>query len=282
MVQSLEEYVAQATNAYKPAQTALQNQLNSLSGQLKTANQQINKNYAQQQDTLNRNRNMAAESASLQAAGSGGSFGGSANIANRKYYDQTFVPAQTQMQTNQANELAQARQNYENQRTSLNSQMANLQSQANQQALQQYWAAVEAEREREAQERAARAAAAAANSANARLMDAYAQGVGGGGSGSQAIAQLNDFGTWLNNYSGLSKSMRQFYNSLINASARTNSGKVAAGFTKKIMNTPVYAQYVQWTKNPTYNYNVSNNTAKKSNYLASNIGAKLGVNGRLR
>ena len=156
MVQSLEEYVAQATNAYRPAQTALQTQLNSLSGQLKTANQQINKNYAQQQSTLNRNRNMAAESASLQAAGSGGSFGGAANIANRKYYDQQFVPAQTQLQTNQANELSQARQNYENQRTSLQSQMANLQSQANQQALQQYWAAVEAEREREAQERAAR------------------------------------------------------------------------------------------------------------------------------
>lgn len=168
MVQSLEEYVAQATNAYKPAQTALQNQLNSLSGQLDTTNQQINKNYARQQDTLNRNRNMAAESASMQAAGSGGSFGGSANIANRKYYDQTFVPAQTQLQTNQANDLAQARQNVENQRVSLQSQMANLESQANQQALQQYWAAVEAEKERQEAARRAAAQRAAEDAAYAK------------------------------------------------------------------------------------------------------------------
>lgn len=172
MVQSLEEYVAQATNAYKPAQTAIQNQLNSLSGQLDTTNQQINKNYAQQQATLNRNRNMAAESASMQAAGSGGSFGGSANIANRKYYDQQFVPAQTQLQTNQANDLAQARQNIENQRVSLQSQAANLESQANQQALQQYWAAVEAEKERQEAQRRAAAERAAQNAEYERLMAA--------------------------------------------------------------------------------------------------------------
>ena len=163
MAISLEQYVAEATNAYKPAQTAIQNQLNALSGQQETATQQINKNYAQQQAGLNRQRNMAAETASLQAAGSGGSFGGAANIANRKYYDQSFVPAQTQLQTNQANELAQNRQNFENQRTSLNSQLSNLESQANQQALQQYWAAVEAEKQRAAQLQAQREANAAQN-----------------------------------------------------------------------------------------------------------------------
>ena len=178
MVQSLEEYVAQATNAYKPAQTAIQSQLDSLSGQLETANQQINKNYAQQQAGLNRQRNMAAETASMQAAGSGGSFGGAANLANRKYYDQSFVPAQTQLQTNQANELAQARQNIENQRTSLNSQLSNLEAQANQQALQQYWAAQEAEAQRQAQLAAARASAAA-SSLWPYLPDGYGQGNNG-------------------------------------------------------------------------------------------------------
>lgn len=172
MVQSLEQYVAEATQAYQPAQTAIQNQLNALSGQLDTANQQINKNYAQQQAGLNRQRNMAAETASMQAAGSGGSFGGAANIANRKYYDQSFVPAQTQLQTNQANELAQTRQNYENRRTDLNSQLASLESQAKQQALQQYWAAVEAEKAREAQLRAQREAAASQASQYQYLMDA--------------------------------------------------------------------------------------------------------------
>lgn len=151
MVKSLEQFVAEATQAYAPAKQAVQTQLGGLQGQLDTANTQINKNYEQQQANLNRQRNMAASQASMQAAGSGGSFGGAANIANRKYYAQQFTPAVTQMQTNQANDLAQARQNYENQRTNLNAQLANLDATANQQALQQYWAAVEAEKQRQAQ-----------------------------------------------------------------------------------------------------------------------------------
>lgn len=146
---TLEEYVAQATNAYKPTQNALQQQIDALGGRLENTNQQINKNFARQQDTLNRNRNAAASSASMQAAGSGGSFGGSANIANRKYYEQSFVPAQLQLHTNQANQLAQARQDNENERLNLNSQMANLQSQAQQQATNQYWSAVEQEKQRQ-------------------------------------------------------------------------------------------------------------------------------------
>ena len=179
MVASLEEYVAQATSAYQPAKQAVQSQLDSLAGKLETTNQQINKNYAQQQAGLDRQRNMAAENASLQAAGSGGSFGGAANIANRKYYDRTFVPAQTQLQTNQANELAAARQANEDQRTSLNSQLANLDAQANQQALAQYWSAVEAEKQREAQLKAARTSAAAASGSRAlRYID---DGYGNGG-----------------------------------------------------------------------------------------------------
>ena len=163
MVQSLEQYVAQATQAYQPAVNAIQSQLDSLSGRLETTNQQINKNYAQQQAELNRNRNAAAETASMQAAGSGGSFGGSANLANRRYYDQSFVPAVTKLQTNQANDLASARQASEDQRTSLNTQLANMQAQANQSALAQYYADQEAERAREAQLKAARISAAASN-----------------------------------------------------------------------------------------------------------------------
>lgn len=143
--------MAEATQAYAPAKQAVQTQLGGLQGQLDTANEQINKNYIQQQSELNRQRNAAASSASMQAAGSGGSFGGMANIANRKYYAQAFRPAQTQLQTNQANDLAQARQNYENQRNNLNAQLANLDATANQAALQQYWAAVEAEKQRQAQ-----------------------------------------------------------------------------------------------------------------------------------
>lgn len=163
MVASLEEYVAQATQAYKPSTTAIQSQLDALDGRLATTNEQINRNYTQQQADLNRSRNMAAESASMQAAGSGGSFGGSANLANRRYYDKTFVPAVTQMNTNKANDLASARQSIEDTRNNLNSQIANIEAQANQQALAQYYADLEAERNREIQRQQIAAQQAAQN-----------------------------------------------------------------------------------------------------------------------
>ena len=151
MVQSLEEYVAKATQAYQPATDALQSQLDSLDSRLANTNEQINRSYTQQKADLNRSRNMAAASASMQAAGSGGSFGGSANLANRRYYDKTFVPAVTQMKTNQANDLASARQANDDLRNSLNSQRANLEAQWKQQALAQYYNDLNAEREREFQ-----------------------------------------------------------------------------------------------------------------------------------
>lgn len=139
MVSSLEEYVAKATSAFQPSTTAIQNQIEGLAGKLDATNEAINKNYAQQQARLDLNRNQAAETASMQAAGSGGSFGGAANLANRKYYDQTFVPAVTQMRTNQANELSAARQANDDTRNNLNSQLSSLLSQANQQGLSQYY-----------------------------------------------------------------------------------------------------------------------------------------------
>ncbi|MBO7720097.1 hypothetical protein J6S35_00460 [Candidatus Saccharibacteria bacterium] len=172
MTASLEEYVAKATQAYQPATNALQSQLDSLEGKLANTNEQINRNYVQQQADLNRQRNMAAESASMQAAGSGGSFGGSANLANRRYYDKTFVPAVTQMKTNQANDLASARQANDDLRNSLNSQLANTQAQANQQALAQYYSDQEAERNRQAQLQAQREAQAAQNAYYQYLMEA--------------------------------------------------------------------------------------------------------------
>lgn len=190
---------------------------------------------------------MAAESASLQAAGSGGSFGGSANIANRKYYDQTFVPAQTQLQTNQANELAQARQNNENQRVSLQTQMANLESQANQEALRQYWAAVEAEKQREAQERASRAAAAAANSANRYLMDAMKAAQQGGGA-----KQNVDFATWVKNYSGYNNNTKNFLLNGINNTSKFASlpgaanSQIVNATAKALQNSAYYKQYLKW------------------------------------
>lgn len=145
MVQTLEQYVAEATNAYKPAANAVQSQIDSLQRNLNSTNESINRDYAQQQANLNLASNQAAEAASMRAAGNGGSFGGAGNLARRKYYEQTFVPAVTQLQTNRANDLAAAQRANENTRLQLNQQLANIESQAANQALQQYNTATEAE-----------------------------------------------------------------------------------------------------------------------------------------
>lgn len=247
MVQSLEQYVAEATNAYQPASQAIQNQLNSLSGQLNTANEQINRNYAQQQAQLESQRNQAAEAASLQAAGSGGSFGGAANIANRKYYEQSFVPAQAQLQTNQANELAAARQNYENQRTNLNSQLANLQAEANKRALEQYYADLEAERQREAARAAARAQAAQQSSYNQYLMDAMRAAQGQNSNKSNV-----DFATWVRNYSGYNDNVKNTLLNGINSTTKMASkgglvGNLIGNSTANaLQNSAYYKQYLNW------------------------------------
>jgi hypothetical protein len=196
MAISLEQYVAEATNAYKPAKDAVQAQLDAIPGQLQAANDTISRNYAQQQSQLNDQRNAAATSASLQAAGSGGSFGGKANLANRRYYTQSFVPAQTQLQTNQSNEMQRTRQSYDDKRTSLNSQLSSIDAQANEMALQKYWAAVEAEKERQWQaeqaekNRQAQAAAAAAANPYQYIMDA----MGKSDSGYTLMADRNMYG----------------------------------------------------------------------------------------
>lgn len=243
MAKSLEQYVAEATNAYKPAQTAIQNQLNALSGNLATAEDTINRNYAQQQSQLESQRNQAAEASSLAAAGSGGSFGGQGNIARRKYYEQTFVPAQTQLQTNQTNELAKARQEYENQRTNLNSQLANLESQANQQALQQYWAEIEAEKNRAAQ----RAAASAANAQNELIAQAIRNAAANQGSNRSQVS----FVDWIKNYSNMDDGTKNYWvkniNNIYGRSGAINS-QIQNALASKLQNTNEYKQYLDWQR----------------------------------
>ena len=172
MGKTLEQYTAEVEGAYKPVVDAVQAQIDALPGQLTETNAQINKQYAQQRARLNNARNDAAYNASMQAAGSGGSFGGAANIANRKYYSQSFVPAVTQMNTNLSNDLSNARMNSENQRLSLASQLANTQANSKMQALQQYYNAEEAERNR-ALQREQIAASNRAAEYQMRAMDEY-------------------------------------------------------------------------------------------------------------
>ena len=245
MVASLEEYVAQATQAYKPASNAIQSQLDALDSRLATTNEQINRNYTQQQADLNRSRNMAAESASMQAAGSGGSFGGSANLANRRYYDKTFVPAVTQMKTNQANDLATARQNIEDTRNNLNSQMANIEAQANQQALTQYYADQEAEKQRALQAQQI----AAENAYNQYLMEAYKQ------ANQQPTLDKSQisFTDWLNDdsYGALDavkgNSLNEKISALKTISSLYNANNNAIGRRSGIVNNiPLYQDYLKW------------------------------------
>ena len=178
----------------------------------------------------------------MAAAGSGGSFGGQGNLARRKYYEQSFVPAQTQLQTNQANELAKARQEYENQRTNLNSQMANLESQANQQALQQYWAEIEAEKNRAAQ----RAAAAAQSDYTQYLMNALKN---------QGQSQLDKsgvgFADWIKDYSGWNDATKNNWlknlNSIYGLNGAVNS-QVQNALNARLQNSDAYKQYLNWQR----------------------------------
>lgn len=254
---TLEEYVAQATNAYRPAQTAIQNQLGSLDSNYQTAQDTINRNYQQQQQQLETQRNQAAEASSMSAAGSGGSFGGQGNLARRKYYEQSFVPAQTQLQTNQSNELQKARQDYENQRTSLNSQLANLESQANQQALQQYWAQQEAEKQRAAQLAAARASSAQNYIGNG--------GGGSNGNGGQAQYKNWDFGNGYSLQQNSDGSASYFYNGQPISAGRFVSGTGANGANwdmwKDVWNNGVSTKGVGSDTVAAFNY-ISPNSSK--------------------
>lgn len=152
MVKSIAEYTAEVSKSYDNSRKALQNQIDAISGNLAQTQKQINENYAQQQNTLNNQRNMAASNASMQAAGSGGSFGGAANIANKKYYEQTFVPAQTQLNTNQSQAIENAQSQANSNRLTLESQLASMNDEISKIGLQRYYDELERERQEAARQ----------------------------------------------------------------------------------------------------------------------------------
>jgi hypothetical protein len=160
VAKSIEEYTAEVSKSYDNSRNALQNQINAIEGNLATTQKQINENYANQQNLLNNQRNQAASAASMQAAGSGGSFGGRANIANKKYYEQTFVPAQTQLNTNQSQALENAQSQANSNRLTLESQLASLNDEIARQGLARYYDELEKERQAELQRKAIAAQAA--------------------------------------------------------------------------------------------------------------------------
>ena len=123
-----------------------------IAGDLEAQKNRINAQYAQQGKTLDNQRNYQAQASSMAASRTGGSFGGSAEIANKKYYQQAYVPAVTQMQTNQANDISSAESQANQNRLSLQQSLASLNDEANRMALQRYDAAVQAEREEAARQ----------------------------------------------------------------------------------------------------------------------------------
>ena len=144
---NLEKIMAETSKSYDNSRKALNNQINAISGDLAAQQNRINAQYAQQGKNLDNQRNWQAQSSSMAASRNGGSFGGSSEIANKKYYQQAYVPAVTQMQTNQANDLSSAESDANQRRLSLQQTLAQLNDEASKYAMQRYDAAVAQEKE---------------------------------------------------------------------------------------------------------------------------------------
>lgn len=139
--------MAETSKSYDNSRKDLNDQINAISGDLAAQKDRINAQYAQQGKNLDNQRSWQAQASSMAASRNGGSFGGTSEIANKKYYQQAFVPAVTQMQTNQANDLSSAESQANQNRLSLQQTLAQLNDEASRYGLQRYDAAVQAEKE---------------------------------------------------------------------------------------------------------------------------------------
>lgn len=147
MAKSIEEYTAEISKSYDNSRNALQNQINAIEGNLAQTQKQINENYNNQQTNLENQKNWASSSASMAASRNGGSFGGASELANKKYYEQTFVPAQTQLNTNRSQALENAQSQANSNRLSLESQLASMNDEISKMGVQRYYDELEKERE---------------------------------------------------------------------------------------------------------------------------------------
>ena len=144
---NLETIMAETSKSYDNSRKALNNQINAISGDLAAQQERINAQYAQQGKNLDNQRNWQAQASSMAASRNGGSFGGSSEIANKKYYQQAYVPAVTQMQTNQANDLSSAESQANQTKLQLEQTLAGLNDEASRYAMQRYDAAKQAEKD---------------------------------------------------------------------------------------------------------------------------------------
>ena len=127
---NLQSIIAETSKSYDNSRNAIQNQINAIAGDLQAQQNRINAQYAQQAKSLDNQRNWQAQASSMAASRNGGSFGGSSELANKKFYQQSYVPAVTQMQTNQANDLSNAESQANQTKLNLQSQLASLEDEA--------------------------------------------------------------------------------------------------------------------------------------------------------
>jgi hypothetical protein len=186
-------YVSEAEKNYAPTREAIQNQINAIPGQQQTAINDINKQYANQQATLDRNRDVYNRGAETNASSRGLGWSNIASNYQANYNRDSYAPAVTQLQTNQGQDISRANESYTNRRQSLETTLASLIDEQRKYAMQQYQTALD----REAQERAAARAAAAQQAA----ISSY---LGGQQKAATAAQQANSranttFMDWLNN-----------------------------------------------------------------------------------
>ena len=144
---NLEQIMAETSKSYDNSRNALNQQISAIEGDLAAQKSRLDAQYAQQAKNLDNQRNYQAQASSMAASNSGGSFGGSAEIANKKFYQQAYVPAVTQMQTNQANDYSSAESQANANRLSLQNTLAQLNDEASRYGMQRYDTAVQAEKD---------------------------------------------------------------------------------------------------------------------------------------
>lgn len=147
MARSIAEYTAEISKSYDNSRNALQNQINAIEGDLAKTQSQINQNYDLQQTNIDNQKNWASSAASMAASKNGGSFGGATEVANKKYYEQTFVPAQTQLNTNRSQALENAQSQANSNRLTLEQQLAAMNDEIARLGVQRYYDVLEQERE---------------------------------------------------------------------------------------------------------------------------------------
>ena len=233
---NLQSIIAETSKSYDNSRNAIQNQINAIAGDLQAQQNRINAQYAQQAKSLDNQRNWQAQASSMAASRNGGSFGGSSELANKKFYQQSYVPAVTQMQTNQANDLSNAESQANQTRLNLQSQLASLEDEASRYAMQRYDAAVAAEREEayRQQQLALQRQQIAAQNAYAK----YLQGAGGSASSPYSWSQNSAGGTRFYN-SATGKNVT--FGTYARGAGATNNAQILA-MAQNALNAEEYAR----------------------------------------